>query len=95
MKKDVVYIAGKITDNPNYKEDFKRGEDELRRKGFEVILNPTIIPENLDYANCMKICRGMVEASDYIYFLKNWENSNGAKIEYHWANELNKTMMFE
>ena len=38
-KKMKVYIAGAITDNPNYKEQFNKAEERLKAAGHEVI-NP-------------------------------------------------------
>ena len=36
MKKEKIYISGKITDNPNYKEEFQQAEDLLISLGYEV-----------------------------------------------------------
>jgi len=44
MNKPVIYIIGKIKDNPNYQEDFKKTEENLKRiLGSEfVIINPAL-----------------------------------------------------
>lgn len=40
-----IYIAGSITNNPDYKEQFEKAERELINKGYEVV-NPTKNDEN-------------------------------------------------
>lgn len=38
-----IYLAGKITGNPNYKEDFEAAERALTEAG-ESVMNPAILP---------------------------------------------------
>ena len=57
-----VYIAGKITGNPSYKQQFAEAEKKLR---------------------------------EAVFFLSNWQDSIGATMEYNYAFEQNKGLMFE
>ena len=38
-----VYIAGKITGNPNYREEFAAAERKVRALG-DIPLNPAVLP---------------------------------------------------
>lgn len=37
----------------------------------------------------------ILKRCDIVYFLNNWQNSSGAKIEYDVALKMNKELMFE
>ena len=82
-----VYISGPITGNPTYKRDFKIIEDLLVSQGHEVI-NPVKIAEcypYLKYGEYMKVDLALLEISDAIYMMDGWEESAGARLEYHYA----------
>ena len=90
-----VYIAGKIKNNDNYVEDFKKGEEQLRKLKYTKILNPAVLNFNIDYEQYMPICFAMIDVSDNVYFLKNWMDSEGAKREMSYALAKKKTIMYE
>lgn len=95
MKTETIYISGSISKNPNYLDDFKKAEQTLKKEGFGKILNPIILPSNLEYEQLMVICFAMIDASDIVYMLSNWEESDGAFMEYHYAISKNKDIIFE
>jgi len=88
-----IYIAGKITGDPNYKQKFAMKEMELMAQGHKV-MNPSILPEGFDYEDYMKVCYAMIDTCDAILLLPDWKESNGAVREryYGWAT---KKIMFE
>lgn len=88
-----IYIAGPITNNPNYKEDFKRAEDFIRSTGHEP-WNP-VKPEGSSYK--FYIDRGLQELSrcDAIYLLEGWEDSPGASLEADYADVIGLNIFFE
>lgn len=77
-----VYIAGKITGNPNYKADFQRAAEQLEREHpGVVVINPAALPEGMRAADYMSICIPMLYAADIAAFLPSYQESKGAKIE--------------
>lgn len=83
-----IYIAGKITDNPNYKEQFEAVQKALEQEGHAV-MNPAILPPGFEHHEYMKICYAMIDACDAVYFLDTWEDSKGAKMEMEYVARFN------
>lgn len=88
MKK-VIYIAGKITGDENYKRKFSRAELQVMSV-FEnpVILNPAELPEGMTEKQYMTICLAMVNVSDAVFALPDWHESEGAKVEVAYAEKV-------
>lgn len=76
----MIYIAGRITNDPGYKAKFKRAENVLREAGLDV-MNPAILPESLTRDQAMKICEEMLDVCDGICLLDDWHLSIGARTE--------------
>lgn len=72
-----VYIAGKITGLPNYRQVFKDAEAKLNTQGY-ICMNPAELPEGFPYDIYLPICYKMIDACDVIYMLSNYIDSNGA-----------------
>lgn len=81
-----TYIAGKITDCPDYMEHFAEAEEQLKRQGHAV-MNPTILPPGFEHHEYMKVCFGMIDACSELYMLTNWQDSKGARMEHEYAEE--------
>ena len=79
-----IYIAGKITGNPNYKEQFADAEKKLKAEGHQVI-NPTWKPLGLSYKRYIDMGLSELMQCDAIYMLDNWRYSTGARFEYIYA----------
>ena len=91
-----IYIAGKITGDKNYKSKFKRAEKLLRSLGHSV-MNPAWIATSDDFTwtDYMQISGMMQARCNAVYFLKDWKDSEGAKIEFKRCHQLNQTAFFE
>lgn len=87
-----IYIAGKITGEPNYKEKFNIAATSLEAQGH-IVLNPAELPEGMLPADYMRICFAMIDTADAIYLLKGWYSSSGASIERNYAMYTGKSIL--
>jgi len=92
MKK--IYIAGKITGLPDYKEIFAAKEKELTEQGYTV-MNPAVLPyPGFEHHEYMHVCKAMIDICDIVVMMDNWTESEGAKQELIYALRNNKTVQF-
>lgn len=91
MRKEKVYISGKITGLPidEAKDNFNNAENKLREKGYEVV-NPfnNGLPEKSTWMEHMKADIKLLMECDLICLLSNWVDSKGAKIEFNIAKRM-------
>ena len=93
-----IYISGKINGLPPFYSQmrFAMAEKKLAEKGFEVIN-----PWKLDMSGCEEwddyIMRDLEELRkcDAIYLLSNWQESDGAMVEYYFANGKKMQILHE
>lgn len=89
-----VYIAGKVTGLPNYKEHFDKAEKELIAKGH-LVMNPSVLPQGWDWEDYLPICYAMIDVCDVVYMLNNWQDSKGANLELACAEFKRKEIWYE
>lgn len=95
-----IYISGKITGlkRKDYLRRFKKAENKLFKMGY-IPINPAKVnnnlPINTSYDEYMQMSMCMLSFCDNIYMLKNWETSNGAKIEHEYALNNNYKIIYE
>lgn len=88
-----AYIAGKITRDSDYKKKFARAKSCLENEGF-VVLNPAELPEGMRPADYMRICMAMIDSSDVVAFLPDYEQSKGARLEWAYCQYVGKQTMY-
>lgn len=79
-KRIVVFIAGKIAGDENYKEKFQKAAEMLENEGF-IVLNPAILPEGMTRGEYEQICMAMINVADTVLFLPDFDQSQGAMLE--------------
>lgn len=89
-----IFISGPITDNANYKQQFKTAEEKLKKNGH-IVMNPAILPNGFEHEEYMKITVAMLEVCDAVLFLEGWFESEGSAIEMTKAIEFKKGMIHE
>lgn len=96
MKK--CYIAGKIGDLPEaeYKANFEEGKKDVRELGYEPV-SPVDLPHEhgRTWSEYMKEDISEMCKCDYVYALRNWTQSRGAKIEVKLAMKLGLTIIHQ
>ena len=89
-----VYLAGKITGDPQYKKKFFRAAHELTAAGF-VVLNPAMLPPSgFEYAAYIRMSAAMLDECEAACFLSDWKDSEGAVSEHRRAAAQGKEIFF-
>ena len=94
MLKTKIYIAGKITGEPNYKDKFANMESELLKIPGTTVINPAALPAGLEPADYARICFAMIDSSDIVVFAPNYKKSQGALLEMQYCRYIQKTWVF-
>lgn len=84
-----IYIAGKISGDKTYFLKFCDAQDELEALGH-VVLNPALLPEGMSKEDYMRICFAMIDCSECVCLLPDWEQSEGAKLERQYCEYIGK-----
>lgn len=80
MDRKVVHISGPITGVEHYGEAFEAAEAAIVEKGH-IPLTPATHPRGLTNGQYMRMCFAQMDCADVVYFLPNWKQSSGARLE--------------
>lgn len=90
-----VFLSGAISDRlDTYKEYFDKAEEYFKEIWIEAY-NPANIDINTPWEVAMEETLSQMEMCEFMYVLKNWENSKGVKIEIEQAKKMNMPIFFE
>ena len=93
-RRTIIYIAGPITNNRDYKAKFAAAEKTLTEQGYGVF-NPSVFPAGMEYESYIRICKAAVGEVDAVYMLAGWKDSEGANIEHNHARVLGKEIKYQ
>lgn len=79
----IVYLAGKINGNKNYKKEFKEAEKKLKEKGH-IVLNPAKLPKGMAKEQYMPICLAMLNQADWMVIVNDGDDQ-GVEVERRYA----------
>lgn len=85
----IIYIAGKIQGDPEYKRKFAKAAEWVRSLG-DTALNPARHPAGLTKADYMRMNFAMIDTADMVYFLPDWQDSEGARLERAYCDYVGK-----
>lgn len=79
---NTVYLAGRITGDPEYKKKFEAARRALESASY-IVLDPSILPSSgFEYAAYIRISTSMMDECAQVCFLPDWRDSEGAMYEY-------------
>ena len=88
-KMKTLYLAGAISNNQNYKQDFQKAYKDLTEAGYIVISPLHICREDWDWKACMRQCiKALVLGSDAIAVISSSFYSREMELEIHIAKNL-------
>lgn len=91
---NTVYLAGKISGDPEYKKKFGTARQVLEEAGH-IVLDPSILPSSgFEYAAYIRISTAMMDECARVCFLPDWKESKGAMYEYGRAVAHGKPLFF-
>ena len=91
--KGIVYLAGPITSNlDGYQQEFSLARHLVRKAGYTLV-DSTFLPLGLKENDYMRIALAVLEAADTVVALKGWTHSQGAQIEWAYAQRTGKRQL--
>ncbi len=91
--KGVVYLAGPISSNlDGYQREFSFARQLVEKAGYTPV-DSTFLPLGLKENDYMRISLSVLEAADTVVALKGWTHSQGAQIEWAYAQRTGKQRM--
>ena len=89
----IVYIAGRVTGDPDYKRKFNHAMQVVRELGHTP-LTSAVLPQGLTERDYMRISLDMIDSADLVLFLPDYTKSEGATIEWLWCKKTGRAWDF-
>lgn len=88
--KGIVYLAGPISSNlDGCHEEFNAARQLVEKAGYTPV-GSDFLPLGLKESDYMRIALSILEAADTVVALKGWTHSQGAQIEWAYAQRTGK-----
>ena len=84
-----IYIAGKITGDPESRRKFAYAAWEVEKLGH-IALNPAELPDGMTPEEYMRICFAMLDVADEMWYLGDAADSPGAFLEVQYCRYVKK-----
>ena len=91
----MMYISGRVTNNPNFMQDFSDGELDVVAMGCKPINPVANVPLGKSWIWYMRRDLRLLLDCDSIYMLKGWWRSRGARLEWIIAKSLNYKIIYK
>jgi hypothetical protein len=92
-----IYIAGRVSGikYETAKKNFSKYERYWSSQGYEVVNPIRLCNKEWGWWRCMAVCLWNLFKCKYAYFMPNYVDSKGARIELFFAKLLRKTIYFK
>lgn len=91
-----VYLSGKISGNPRYKEQFAEAEEFLKDK--YTVINVAKVVEALPSLELIKYVQldfELIKLCDVIFMIDGWQKSKHAAAELTYAKSIGKKVLYQ
>lgn len=96
-----LYLAGPITGNLDFRNDFAAAKLEVAQLGYvpisplEVCMDAGLVEGQHSWKEFMQHDIRALIVCDGVYMLRGWEDSRGARIEQFLANALDLLVLYQ
>jgi hypothetical protein len=97
MKNKNCYISGPMTNDPDFFNKFAAAEYEIYNLGLRPVNPARLVPIQKDWTweDYMREDLKHLLTCSYIYMLRGWVDSHGAKVELDLANALKMNVIMQ
>lgn len=89
-----IFISGKVSGDPDYAMKFERARWDVLPYA-DAVISPAFLPEKgFTHAAYMRMAAAMLAECGGVYFLPDWQESDGARQEMQLAKKLGKKVFF-
>ena len=89
---EMVFISGPLIGELDFEDHYSEAEESLKEQGYSV-MNPSLLPGELDDSKRARISLAMLTECDTIALLPGWQHSRLAIVELAEAIKQNKNIL--